>query len=198
MQIAKGAEAVITKEENAIKKSRIVKNYRIKQIDERLRRQRTRSEASLLRTARRAGVNVPAIADDSDFDIVMEFIDGYKIRDVFEKNYKNLSESIAKSVAKMHENDIIHGDLTTSNMLLKDNDIFFIDFGLGFTSKRAEDKAIDLFLLHEAIESTHHKVLNDAWKIILNTYREEYPESEEIIKALQKIEKRRRYTKKEW
>ena len=198
IEIAKGAEAVITKEKDIIKKNRLVKNYRIKQIDEKLRKQRTRNEASLMRAARRAGINVPANVDDSDFDIVMEYVDGIKIKDFFENDYKRLAEKIAESVARMHAYDIIHGDLTTSNMLLKDGDIYFIDFGLGFISKRTEDKAIDLFLLHEAIESTHHTVLQNAWKIILNTYRKEYPESEEIIKALQKIEKRRRYTKKDW
>ena len=197
MEIAKGAEAVITREENTVKKARVAKGYRIRQIDEKLRKQRTRSEASLMRAARRAGIKVPAIAEESNFEIAMEFINGQKIKDIFENDYESLAEKIAESVARMHENDIIHGDLTTSNMILKDGGIHFIDFGLGFTSKRIEDKAIDLFLLHEAIESTHHKVLDGAWKIILNTYRRHYPEAEHVIKALQKIEKRRRYTKKD-
>ena len=197
MELAKGAEAIITKDKDVVKKNRIAKSCRIRQIDEKLRKQRTRSEASLMRTARRAGIKVPAIVEESNFEIAMEFINGQKIKDVFEKDYESLAEKIAHSVARMHENDIIHGDLTTSNMILKDDDIFFIDFGLGFTSKRTEDKAVDLFLLHEAIESTHHKVLDGAWKIILNTYRKEYPEAEHVINALQKIEKRRRYTKKD-
>lgn len=197
MEIAKGAEAIITKEKEIVRKNRISKNYRIKIIDEKLRKQRTRNEATLMRLARRAGINVPAIIEEGMFQLSMEFIDGQKIKDIFEKDYKKLSEKIAESVARMHENDIIHGDLTTSNMILKDDEIYFIDFGLGFVSKRAEDKAIDLFLLHEAIESTHHGVLDVAWKIILNRYTEQYSNGQ-VIKALRKIEQRRRYTKKEW
>jgi len=196
MEIAKGAEAILTRENSIVKKNRIAKNYRIKPIDEKLRKQRTRSEASLLRAARRAGINVPAITDEDGFEISMEFIAGSKIKDIFDKDYEKFAEKIAATVARMHENDIIHGDLTTSNMILKGDDVYFIDFGLGFTSKRAEDKAVDLFLLHEGIESTHNKVLAEAWEIILNTYKKHYPE-ESVIKALQKIEKRRRYTKKD-
>lgn len=198
MHIARGAEATIEREDNVVRKSRITKNYRIKQIDEKLRKQRTRNETSLMRAARRVGIMVPQILDESNSEISMEFIDGKKVKDIFERNYKEISEKIAQSVAKLHAYDIIHGDLTTSNMLLKDGEIYFIDFGLGFTSKRVEDKAIDLFLLHEAIESTHHTVLDEAWQIILNSYRKDYPEAESVIKALQKIEKRRRYTKKDW
>ena len=198
VEIARGAEAVIEKEEEIVRKSRITKNYRLKQIDEKLRKQRTRNEASLMRVARRIDIAVPRVIEETDFAIEMEYIDGNKVKDVFEKDYEKLSEKMAKSIANLHVHDIVHGDLTTSNMLLKDDDIYFIDFGLGFTSKRPEDKAIDLFLLHEAIESTHHTVLSGAWQIILNTYRKEYPEAESVIKALQKIEKRRRYTKKDW
>jgi Kae1-associated kinase Bud32 len=198
MQLAKGAEATIDKEDNVVRKSRITKNYRVKQIDEKLRKQRTRNEASLMRAARRVGIAVPRVINESDFVIEMEFVAGSKIKDVFEKDYKKLSERIAESIAKMHAHDIVHGDLTTSNMLLKDDEIYFIDFGLGSTSKRPEDKAVDLFLLHEAIESTHHTVLAEAWQIILNSYRKDYPEAESVVKALQKIEKRRRYTKKDW
>ncbi len=198
MEIAKGAEAVIIKEKDLIKKIRVSKGYRIKQIDEKLRKQRTRSETSLIRYARRAGMRVPAILDENNYEIDMEFVKGDKIKDVFERDYEKLSGKIAVAIAKMHEHDIIHGDLTTSNMILGDDGIYFIDFGLGFMSKRAEDKAIDLFLLHEAIDSTHNNVLGNAWKIILNTYKEHYPEGEQVTKALQKIEKRRRYTKKDW
>ncbi len=198
MQIAKGAEAVIEKEGMVARKTRVSKSYRIQAIDDRLRKQRTRSEAALMRTARRTGVNVPKILDETGFQITMEFIEGSKLRDIFEQGYERLGEKIAVAMARLHENNIVHGDLTTSNMMLSGDEVYFIDFGLGFTSNRAEDKAVDLYLLHEAIESTHHSVLEPAWKIILNRYRNHYREGEQVIKALRKIEKRRRYTKKDW
>ena len=127
MEIAKGAEAILTRENNIVKKNRIAKNYRIKTIDEKLRKQRTRSEASLIRAARRAGINVPAITDENGFEISMEFVAGSKVKGVFDKDHEKLAEKIASTVARMHENNIIHGDLTTSNMILKDNEIYFID-----------------------------------------------------------------------
>ncbi len=192
-EIARGAEAVITKN-GEITKERIKKGYRLEQLDIALRRKRNRAEASLLREARRAGVPVPQILAESDFSIKIEFMDGMKVKDALdEKNCKELAGKIAVSISKLHDKDIIHGDLTTSNMILKDNEIYFIDFGLGFFSEKTEDKATDLYLLHEALESTHFSVLEKAWETILNTYKEYYNGADKVIKTLAKIEKRGRY-----
>ena len=108
----------------------------------------------------------------------------------------SLEKKIAKTIAIMHEQDIIHGDLTKSNMILKNNEIYFIDFGLGFHSSRAEDKAVDMYLLHQALESTHFDILEYIWKIILETYRENYKQAEKVIKTLSAIGKRGRYRKR--
>ena len=80
-------------------------------------------------------------------------------------------KKIGEMIAKMHDNDIIHGDLTTSNMILKNKEIFFIDFGLSFFSKKIEDKAVDIHLLHRALESKHYKVFDKAFKQILKGYK---------------------------
>ena len=58
----------------------------------------------------------------------------------------------------MHEAKIVHGDLTTSNMLLRNsqpNHLVMIDFGLSYTTSLAEDMAVDLYVLERAILSTH-------------------------------------------
>ena len=192
--IAKGAEAVINLENNQILKERVKKSYRLNQLDEALRKKRNRAEAALLREARRAGVDVPQVLEESDFSIRMEFIAGTKIKDAMKKdNCKEFAEKIAVSVAKLHDRDIIHGDLTTSNMILKGDTIFFIDFGLGFFSSKIEDKATDLYLLHEALESTHFSVIEKAWKAILHAYSEGFSDADKVIKTLAKIEKRGRY-----
>ncbi len=192
--VAQGAEAILKKENSTLVKDRIAKGYRIAQIDERLRKSRTRSEANLIREAGRAGVNVPNIINEGSFTIEMGFIDGNKVRDALDKkNCKEICSHIGESVAKLHNRGIIHGDLTTSNMILKDGKIFFIDFGLGFFSQRTEDKAVDLRLLHQALESTHFEILEEAWDIILKSYKENYAGSDKVIKALSKIEKRGRY-----
>ncbi|KIM51686.1 hypothetical protein SCLCIDRAFT_1224240 [Scleroderma citrinum Foug A] len=68
-----------------------------------------------------------------------------------------LMSMIGVEIAKMHLADIIHGDLTTSNMMLRreTNDLVLIDFGLAFHSTLVEDKAVDLYVLERAFASTH-------------------------------------------
>ncbi|MBI2578292.1 MAG: Kae1-associated serine/threonine protein kinase [Candidatus Aenigmarchaeota archaeon] len=198
MIIARGAEAVLRKEDGTLTKERIKKGYRIEKIDISLRRGRTRREAGLIREARRSGAPAPRIIEEKDFSIKMEFIDGKRAKDILSgKNFREICAKIAEAAAKMHSNGIIHGDLTTSNMIFHDGDIYFIDFGLGFRSRRTEDKASDLFLLHEALESTHFSLLEKAWNTILKVYGKNYSGAQDVFAALRKIEKRRRYTKKE-
>lgn len=197
-EIARGAEAVLRKADGALVKERIRKGYRLQQLDTALRRTRTRREASLIREARRAGVRVPRIIEEDEFSVKMEFVDGKRVKEVLaESNCRQISSMIAAAVSKLHAADIIHGDLTTSNMIMRGKELFLIDFGLGFRSRRAEDKAMDLFLLHEALESTHFPLLRGAWNTVLNLYGKNYSGAHDVFGALQKIEKRRRYTVKE-
>ncbi len=58
----------------------------------------------------------------------------------------------------MHEAGVVHGDLTTSNIMIKNDEnhsIVFIDFGLASTQPNIEDKAVDLYVLERAFISTH-------------------------------------------
>lgn len=208
LKIACGAEAVLYREKEVLVKERLKKGYRIAEIDNVLRARRTRNEASLLRKAKAAGVFAPQVIDEEKFILRMQYIEGKKVKDALNaKTCKDICKNIGKSIGILHGFDIIHGDLTTSNMILKDKrktdaqsasiDIYFIDFGLGFISKRPEDKATDLYLLHEALESTHYDLLKNAWKLILKAYVENYGESNSVINALKKVEMRRRYTNKE-
>ena len=195
--IAQGAEAVIRKENNEIVKERLSKGYRIKEIDDSLRKRRTRLEAKLIREARRAGVATPQIIEESRFSIKMDFIDGDRIKElVSRKNFKTIAKKIGESVALMHTYNIIHGDLTTSNMIQKDESVYFIDFGLGFFSGRAEDKATDLHVLKEAIQATHFDIAGKFWPAVTKAYANNYTDSEKVIKALAKIEKRGRYVER--
>ncbi|MDI6721450.1 MAG: KEOPS complex kinase/ATPase Bud32, partial [Candidatus Aenigmarchaeota archaeon] len=191
-----GAEAEIRKSGNEIEKMRIKKGYRIQELDERLRKRRAQLEARLISEARRAGVKTPVVFSSDRFTIRMEYIEGRKVKDVLnEKNAGRLCAGIAEPAASLHNKGIIHGDLTTSNMILKNGEIYFIDFGLGCRSVRAEDKASDLYLLHEAFRSAHFDVSEKGWKTVLKVYREKSNDWNNISKALKKIEKRRRYSK---
>ena len=153
-----GAEAILQRdnwlEYQVLRKIRIPKTYRIEQIDNNLRRSRTISESKLLVASRDAGVKTPFIFD-IDLEtatITMEYIEGQLVKDLLNSsgNFEEKIYSISlmgRNVGKLHSKDIIHGDLTTSNVLIENQELVFIDFGLGKFSKAVEDKAVDVLLI---------------------------------------------------
>src|SRR3989338_3893980 len=104
-------------------------------------------------------------------------------------NSKKLSNEIGKKIALLHSKDIIHGDLTTSNMILKGNGIQFIDFGLGFFSEKIEDKAVDLHLIRQALESKHHQIWEQCFREVLEGYKN-YNNHKEVFNRLKIVESR--------
>lgn len=195
--LQRGAEAIIYLEGDAVVKERVKKSYRILEIDERLRKIRTRREVKLLSIAKELGIKTPKIINFEKYKIKMEFVNGIKLKDALNnfsnQKIKQIFEIIATYVAILHSKDIIHGDLTTSNFIIKNDEIYLIDFGLGFYSSRIEDKATDLYLLYQSIKSAHFNILNEVWDFILKIYRENYREGELVIKRLEEIKKRGRY-----
>ena len=160
--LQRGAEALILLDGNKIIKRRVKKSYRLNEIDEEIRKLRTRSEAKLLLKASKV-IDIPEIknVNEEGKEIYMEFLEGKKLSEYLDsfslKEQKKICRIIGKNIAKLHDADIIHGDLTTSNMILKDEKVFFIDFGLGFSSHKIEDKAVDLHLLRQALEAKHFR-----------------------------------------
>ncbi len=201
-EIARGAESVIYLDNNEIIKHRLPKHYRIQQIDILLRKTRTQKEARLMKKAKHACL-VPEIlnVDLNEMKIRMDFVKGNILRDALEtldeNEFREVCTSLGRSIAGLHNEGIIHGDLTTSNMILNEKGLFLIDFGLAESSQRAEDKAVDLHLLYQALTSKHHKVLDKAWKIILNEYEKKAVKSNEILARLKIVEGRGRYKKRE-
>lgn len=209
MQIIKqGAEAILYlnnyEDQKVLVKERIKKNYRITPIDEQIRRLRTRKEVKLLTDARKVGVLTPTIlhVDFQKNKIYMEFIDGIVVKDflnsqnINEDDIKELCAKIGTAIGKLHSIDLVHGDLTTSNMILRGDDLYFIDFGLGEHSKRIEDKGVDMNLLYEALSSTHFKILNLCWETIIKAYRKEFKNADAVIEKVKEIEARSRYAKR--
>ena len=193
-RIGDGAEAIIYLDEGRVIKDRIKKCYRIRQIDEKLRRFRTRRESKLLHKLAKLGF-IPKLlkSDDKKMKIDMEFIDGPRLRDVLNKNnYKGFCKEIGEKVATLHNHDVIHSDLTTSNMIFK-KQIFFIDFGLSFESSKIEDKAVDLHLLKQALESKHNEISKQAFKEVIKAYKRKARHTEQIMRRLDKVEMWGRY-----
>ena len=182
-----------------VEKRRITKSYRIKNIDNRLISYRTKEEAKLMIEARNQGVSVPVIYDvNLDNGIItMEYLKGKRIKDILnnldEEERAHICKMIGESIAKLHNNNIIHGDITTSNMILMDDKIHFIDFGLGEINSEIEAKGVDLHVLMEAIESTHPRYSN-CFDYVLEGYKNKLKDdAKPVIKKIEDIVKRGRY-----
>jgi Kae1-associated kinase Bud32 len=191
-QIAVGAEAVIERSDGRIIKRRVSKNYRIPKLDTRIRAARTRSEAKLISEARRCGVPTPIIydVDTAEHTIVMEFIEGARMKDVLDLG---MSEHIGELVGRLHGCGIIHGDLTTSNLILHTGDdrIYFIDFGLGYFEKNVEAQGVDVHVLFQTFVSTHGESgLEEAF---CRGYRRTFPGADQVLTRVREIEARGRY-----
>lgn len=195
--IARGAEAIIEKKGNTAIKKRIVKGYRYPELDEKLRKQRTRTEARILE---KVGKIIPTATlqkmDDQRKEIVLEYIKGKKLAESLD-NFKSKSaimKQVGSSLAKIHDSGIIHGDLTTSNMIYnpQKKKTHIIDFGLGYSSHRIEDKAVDIHVFKEALEAKHPENHEALYKAFLTGYKSSKNASL-VLKQLEKVEQRGRY-----
>jgi len=196
--IAQGAEAkifLIKKNKKSILKSRIPKAYRHPILDKQIRTRRTRSEAKIIFRAHEQNINVPKIINTSKFEIEIEFIDGDKISEKLNlypaSKQFSVMEKLGEQTAKLHDAGIIHGDLTTSNAILRNSDIFVIDFGLSFFSHKIEDKAVDLHLIKQALEAKHYQNHEELFEKFLTAYNPK--EKEKILSRLKIVKNRGRY-----
>ncbi len=189
MEIGRGAEAVITLEKGVVKKCRLPKSYRQPELDRRIRQERTIREARITSEARRHGVLTPIICDVSRFELKMEHIEGQKLKDAISRE---LSEKVGEMVGRLHLGGIIHGDLTTSNMILVRGEICLIDFGLSFHDKSTEAQGVDVHVFFQTLESTHDRSekLIEAFQV---GYTRIYPEAWEVLKRVKEIKARGRY-----
>lgn len=201
--LEKGAEANIYPGgwmgRDVLLKERVSKSYRIEKIDHRLRKKRTKGEAKLLHLAKTCGVTTPLIydIDKENKTITMEYIPGKPVKDVFNESgisqIKIICKKVGEKVARLHNCGIIHGDLTSSNLLLKDGEIVFIDFGLGKISDLVEDKGTDLLVFKKALTGIHYDIAEDCFQSILEGYQDA-DDYQEILEKIGEIEVRRRYT----
>ncbi|HDD31698.1 MAG TPA: Kae1-associated kinase Bud32, partial [Thermococcus litoralis] len=103
-------------EEKVIIKHRIPKRYRIKEIDEKLRKERTVREARILHRAKEFGVNAPYVyeVDLKDMKIIMEYIEGKRLKELLEtipiEERLRICREIGRQIGKLHEAGIVHGD----------------------------------------------------------------------------------------
>lgn len=197
--IGNGAEARVYLEvgDNTVLKRRIEKGYRISEIDKKLRTRRTRRESKILS---KLGDICPDVIEVVDNDISMTYLDGPMVKDVVDGMIKSKSlkifNLIGEKVRKMHSLDVIHGDLTTSNMIVLGSDVKLIDFGLSFFTDKIEHKAVDVHLFKQALESKHHEHFKIYFDSFLKGYKQENPSYSGVMDRLEKVEKRGRYKRR--
>lgn len=184
--IMRGAEAIVKKAkllgEQVVVKERISKSYRVKELDIRLRKERTRSEARLLHKSKLAGVDCPTVLEITDFNLTLSFIAGDR-----PNMNENNSGKCGEILAKLHNVEIIHGDYTPANILQSKKQLFVIDFGLGFISQDIEDKAVDVFTMLRSLKKEKSK------QAFIQGYKKHAKKSDSIIKRVKVVEKRVRY-----
>ena len=166
-------------------KRRIRKTYRKKQIDNFFRLKRTRAEFKILKKLFHKDLNVPEPIDffEKTFSIKIRNIKGEVLKNHLNK--KNLFLAF-ENIISIHNLDVIHNDLTTLNMILKDDKVYLIDFGISFISKRAEDKANDLNLFFENIKNEHKLFLKHK-KELLKIYKTKVLNSKMILEKYDKL-----------
>lgn len=194
----RGAEAVTRRDavlgRPAIRKERVAKGYRHPTLDRTLRAARTRAEARLLAQARKAGVRTPLVYAVEDDALVLELLPGIQLKQLLKRDPAKAQGPLVRggvAIARLHARGLVHGDLTTSNVLVHEDGIALLDFGLAALNAEDEDKGGDLHVLMEALEATHAD-LPDAFRHVLTGYRMAGG-SEAVERKVEEIVRRGRY-----
>ncbi len=183
----------------AVKKIRVRKAYRNHQLDARIRRERTAREASALHEAKGAGVRTPSMldVDQQDYSISMTFIEGEVMRDQLDNLSKprraEILQEIGQQIGKLHLKGLVHGDLTTSNIILSSNGLpFILDFGMSSHSTEPEDRGVDLHLLQRSISTSHTLDPHSSARAIIKGYRKVLGKKEAGLSLRKQLEIARR------
>ncbi len=203
----KGAEADVILGEwqglPAVFKVRKPLRYRLAVLDDAIRRQRTVREAEMIHFAKKAGVPAPFLydVDVPDATLVMEYIEGGRVKDLVGSASPDSRDAIfsefGRSVGLMHRSGIMHGDLTTANVVQRSGRIVFIDFGLSTRTARLEDHAVDLRLIKETLVGAHPAIADEALESLFGGYGSVVGRVRfrAAMKQLQNIERRGRYAR---
>lgn len=200
--ISQGAEAVISVIDyvggrKAVCKERIPKRYRFQQLDDKLRGRRVAQEARVISRLQKAGIRVPAIyeVDLKRTSIIMQYIDGISLKTYLQQKHNNeqsavsgIMDQVGAAVAKMHNQDIVHGDLTSGNIMIDQNQAVLIDFGLSFSNATDEDFAVDLYVFERAIGTSHHSYQDELVSCFMSSYMSSLGSDRKRTAVQQKLE----------
>jgi Kae1-associated kinase Bud32 len=192
----RGAEAIVeTVEWNGqivVSKVRNKRGYRHPSLEKKLVVERLRSESRIMERLLSRGISVPALysVNISDNSLLMEYIDGSTLEKALrKKNFRNHLVKTAELLTMIHSCKVIHGDPTTSNFMVTEK-IHAIDFGLSSISEDDEDRASDLRVFLESLDSHHSEI--SGRDIFLSAYSK-WTKSKPVLEALKVLELRGRY-----
>jgi TP53 regulating kinase-like protein len=183
-------------------KRRFSKTYRLPALDKTIRVQRSVHEPQVIHRAKEAGVPTPTIylVDLANANIIMEFIEGKQVKqilnDLSQTERISLCRHIGTLIGRLHSRGIIHGDLTTSNMILTPHGkVFFVDFGLSELSNELEVRGVDLHLMKRALQSTHYRYAKECFEAVVAGYSEVVGKdaAKDVLNKIREIERRGRY-----
>jgi len=177
--------------------------YRLAELDDAIRRQRTIREAESIAGARGAGVETPRVllVDLARATLILEFVPGIRLKDLLLRTggseAASLFHRLGADIAKLHSAGIVHGDLTTANIIVSEKGLVFLDFGLSQRSTRVEDFAVDLRLIKETLVGAHPMVAEAAFAGLRSGYGELVGKarSRRVFTQLSNVERRGRYAR---
>ncbi len=188
---------------DAVYKVRKPLPYRLKELDDTIRAQRTIHEAQLMHHAKQSGVRTPFLyyVEPSTALLVMEFVRGErlteKVTSMAGSEIRATFAELGRLMGLLHSAGLVHGDLTTSNVIVTDGRLVLIDFGLAAHSSRLEDHAVDLRLIKETLSGAHPTVSAIALDSLLVGYGREVGAKylRAVARQLRGIETRGRYAR---
>ncbi|HYK93958.1 MAG TPA: KEOPS complex kinase/ATPase Bud32 [Thermoplasmata archaeon] len=195
--VSRGAEASLRRVEwmgrAALLKERDLKAYRPKALDERLRRERTRTEARLLVEARRLGVRTPIVydVDLTRHRLVIEEMPGPTLKQLIDQHPQErgpLEEPVrrfGRALGRLHAGGISHGDLTSSNVLFPEAEAgepAFLDLSMGSRNAGVEELGIDLHLVEGDLRALHPEG-GKLMETFLSGYNEGNPQRAAEVRA---------------
>jgi N6-L-threonylcarbamoyladenine synthase/protein kinase Bud32 len=192
LTLKRGAEAIVTFRNGKAEKRRISKLYRAPALDKRLIAERTRAEARLIAAARKGGVPTPVMSDITPDTIVMEQVKGTLLA---QNLNKTSVYNAGRMIGKLHTSGIIHGDLTTSNIIIRENDgmCVLIDFGLAQVNSEIEQRGVDIHVLFQTLESTAPDSADMLKSAFSAGYADTFTDAASVINREHEIELRGRY-----
>lgn len=186
--LSRGAEAKIEViDENTLEKIREEKPYRNSLLDFELRNFRVKREFKVLNKLFELDVLVPQVfsLDKKNCSFKFEYLHGNVLKDTINEE---LLEKAFYQIIKMHKAGVVHGDLTTLNMIVVKGSVYLLDFGLAQFSINKEERAVDLDLFFTCLSNQHPSLVNFR-EFLSSWYRREV--GDEVIDHLEKVVEKR-------